>query len=111
MEIANDRLLLPDPVELKNLLASEVDSYRASIIEVSETIHVNRGLVVDVHTPQFAQAAVPKTAHEALTGITRVMAMRAIELLNNTGVLEAAKMEFSKYPASGFTYVSFAMRY
>jgi hypothetical protein len=91
MEIANDRVVLPDPVELKNLLASEVDSFRASIIEVSETIHVNRELVVDVHAPEFAQAAVPKTVHEALVGITKVMAMRGIELLSNTGVLEAAR--------------------
>jgi hypothetical protein len=91
MEIANDRVVLPDPVDLKNLLASEVDSFRASIIEVSETIHVNRELVVDVHAPEFAQASVPKTGHEALVVITKVMAMRGIELLSNTGVLEAAR--------------------
>lgn len=66
---------------------------------------------LDVHTAEFAKAAISKTGHEALVRITKVMAMTGIDLLSNTGLLEAAKMEFSKYRASGFTNVPLAMRY
>jgi hypothetical protein len=66
---------------------------------------------LDVHTAEFAKAAISKAGHEALVRITKVMAMTGIDLLSNTGLLEAAKMEFSKYRASGFTNVPLAMRY
>jgi amidohydrolase len=66
---------------------------------------------LDVHTAEFAKVAISKAGHEALVRITKVMAMTGIDLLSNTGLLEAAKMEFSKYRASGFTNVPLAMRY
>jgi len=63
------------------------------------------------HTKEFAEAAVSKTAHEALLGITKVMAMTGIDLLGEMGVLEEAKAEFSSYRASGFSKVPFAPTY
>jgi len=66
---------------------------------------------LDVHTAEFAQAAISKTGHEALIAITKVMAMTGIELITDASVIEAAKAEFSKYGASGFVNVPFASLY
>lgn len=66
---------------------------------------------LDVHTAEFAKAAISKTGHEALVRITKAMAMTGIDLLSNAGLLEAAKTEFSKYRASGFASVPLALRY
>ena len=66
---------------------------------------------LDVHTAEFAEAAISKTGQEALVGITKVMAMTGGDLLSNTGLLEAAKTEFSKYRESGFASVPLALRY
>jgi metal-dependent amidase/aminoacylase/carboxypeptidase family protein len=66
---------------------------------------------LDAHTAEFAEAAISKTGHEALVGITEAMAMTGIDLLSNKGLLEAAKTEFSKYRASGFENVPLALKY
>jgi amidohydrolase len=66
---------------------------------------------LDVHTAEFAKAAISETGHEALVRITKVMAMTGVDLLSNKGLLEAAKTEFSKYRASGFASVPLALKY
>jgi len=66
---------------------------------------------LSAHTAEFAEAAVSETGHEALMRITKVMAMTGVSLLGNTGILEAAKEEFLKYRASGFSKVPFAPTY
>jgi len=67
--------------------------------------------ILNVHTAEFAEAAASRTGHEALTEITKVMAMTGIDLLSNTSLLKAARTEFSKYRASGFVNVPLAPRY
>ena len=66
---------------------------------------------LDVHTSEFAEAAISKMGHEALTKITKTMAMTGLDLLDNTETLRAAKAEFSKYRASQFTNMPLAHRY
>jgi len=66
---------------------------------------------LSAHTAEFAEAAISKAAHEALVGITKVMVMTGIDLFSKPDVIEAAKAEFSKYKASGFTNVPFAPTY
>lgn len=66
---------------------------------------------LDVHTAEFAEAAVSKMGHEALMRITKTMTMTGFDLLSNRETLRAAKTEFSKYRASRFTNVPLAHRY
>lgn len=63
---------------------------------------------LSLHTAEFANAAVSKAGHEALLGITKVMATTGVDLLSEARILEAAKLEFSKYRTSGFRAVPFA---
>ena len=66
---------------------------------------------LSAHTSEFAEAATSKTGHEALVKITKIMAMTGIDLLGNTDVPKAAKMEFSRYSASGFASLPLALMY
>ena len=60
---------------------------------------------ISLHTPEFARAAISRRGHTALVTAAKVMAMTAIDLLNEPGTLTKAKNEFRKYQSNGFRHL------
>ena len=94
-----------DSVRFRSFYSTDYGNVSMKFPGVNFAVAVAQDL--SLHTREFAKAVISRKGQEALIMATKLMAMTAIDILDNPDTLRKAKEEFQKYRANDFESVPF----
>jgi amidohydrolase len=93
-----------DSVRFRSFYSSDYGNVSRRLPGLNFAVAVAQG-DVSLHTREFSKAVISRKGQEALIMATKLMALTAIDILDNPDTLRKAKKEFHKYRTSGFRSV------